>query len=156
MINIGEKAPTANLKIVNSEVVNHEFELQTAYNNGTTLLYFFPAAFTGVCTKSSCELRDDLNEYQDMNVQIFGISVDSPFVLKKFHSENSLNYSLLSDWNKNAIKAFDIIDDDFAGGLKGFGKRSLFLIKDGELIFKWIADNPGNNPPFEELKAKLR
>ncbi|MHA2031979.1 MAG: redoxin domain-containing protein [Candidatus Kariarchaeaceae archaeon] len=156
MINIGDRAPSVRLKINDSENVNLDFDLQTAYDKGITILYFFPAAFTGICTKSSCELRDTLSDFQELEVQLFGISVDSPFVLKKFHTENNLNYALLSDWNKNAIKAFDVVDDNFAGGLIGFAKRSLFAVKNEQIMFKWVAETPGNYPPFEELKVKLR
>ncbi|MHA2277396.1 MAG: redoxin domain-containing protein [Candidatus Kariarchaeaceae archaeon] len=73
MINIGDRAPSVRLKINDSENVNLDFDLQTAYDKGITILYFFPAAFTGICTKSSCELRDTLSDFQELEVQLFGI-----------------------------------------------------------------------------------
>lgn len=155
MVEVNSDAPSVKLKLVDQDRTNHDFELKDAYSKGSTVLYFFPAAFTGVCTKSSCELSNDLKQFSDMNTQIFGLSTDSPFTLKKFREENQLNYPLLSDWNREAIKAFEIVDDNFAGGLKGVAKRSLFAIKNGKITFQWIAETPGNYPPFEELKSHL-
>lgn len=155
MVSVGEKAPEVTLRLTDTEHVNKDFNLKEAYGKGTTVLYFFPAAFTGVCTKSSCELRDSIKEFQELHAQLYGVSVDSPFVHKKFHNENNLTYPLLSDWNKKAISAFKIEDNNFANGLVGFSKRSIFAIKNNIIIYKWIADSPGNYPPFSELKEKL-
>jgi len=155
MVEIGQNAPSVILKLTDEEKTNEKFELNNAYSKGTTVLYFFPAAYTGVCTKSSCELRNDIHEFAKLDAHIFGVSTDSPFTQKKFISDNELNYPLLSDWNKSAIKAFDIEDNDFAGGLVGVSKRSLFVIKEGKIAFKWVADSPGNYPPFDEMKKVL-
>ncbi|MHA2090397.1 MAG: redoxin domain-containing protein [Candidatus Kariarchaeaceae archaeon] len=155
MVNIGDMAPAVNMKFSSQDVVNQNFNLQEAYDRGTTILYFFPAAFTGVCTKSSCEIRDKLSDFTSINTQIYGVSTDMSFTLKKFIEENSLNYPILSDWNKEAISAFGIVDDNFAGGLTGVSKRSLFLVKDGRIAYEWVAETPGNYPPFDEVKALL-
>ncbi|MHA2171230.1 MAG: redoxin domain-containing protein [Candidatus Kariarchaeaceae archaeon] len=155
MVNIGDMAPPVNMKFSSQDVVNQSFNLQEAYDRGTTILYFFPAAFTGVCTKSSCEIRDKLSDFTSINTQIYGVSTDMSFTLKKFIEENSLNYPVLSDWNKEAINAFGIVDNNFAGGLTGVSKRSLFLVKDGRIAYVWVAETPGNYPPFDEVKALL-
>ena len=155
MVIVGDQAPDISLRLTDAQEVNKDFSLNIAYTKGLTILYFFPAAFTGVCTKSSCELRDDIKDFENLDAQLYGISVDSPFVHKKFHMENNLNYPLLSDWNKNAIKAFKVEDNDFARGLEGFSKRSLFAIKDNKIVYKWVAESPGNYPPFSELKEIL-
>ncbi len=155
MVEVGQDAPSVKVKLTDKEKINEDFELRTAYNKGSTVLYFFPAAFTGVCTQTSCALRDDIEEFSKLKTQIFGISVDMPFTHKKFITDNNLNYPVLSDWNKQAINAFKIKDENFAGGLTGVAKRALFLIKESKIIYKWVADSPGNYPPFDELKAKL-
>src|SRR6267378_2708714 len=66
------------------------------------LLLFFPFAFTGTCTKELCSVRDDIALYNKVNATVFGISVDSLHTLKKFKEEQKLNFTLLSDFNKEA------------------------------------------------------
>jgi peroxiredoxin len=64
------------------------------------LLLFFPQAFTSVCTKELCGVRDNISKYQSVNASVFGISVDSVFTLAKFKEEQQFNFPLLSDWPK--------------------------------------------------------
>ncbi|RMG27351.1 MAG: peroxiredoxin [Methanobacteriota archaeon] len=156
MVEINDPAPSAKLWKTTSEGFDRDFDLKDAYADGITVLYFFPAAFTGVCTESNCQLRDDLGEFAELNAKLFGVSVDLPFSQQKFHELNNLNYPLLSDFNKTLIESFDIVDNDFAGFFKGVAKRSLFAVKDGKIIFKWVAESPGNYPPFDELKETIK
>ena len=154
MVNIGDTAPSAIGRQTFQDDVNSEFHLDEAYEKGMTILYFFPAAFTGVCTRSSCELRDDLAEFSELGAKIYGISTDMPFSHNVFAEMNNINYPLLSDWNKDIIEAYGIRDDNF-GGMRGVAKRSLFLINDKKIVFKWIGEHPGKYPPFDELKQQL-
>lgn len=154
MVTIGDIAPSVTGRLTYQDQINSEFQLKEAFNEGMTVLYFFPAAFTGVCTKSSCELRDDLTEFKELGTSIYGISADMPFSHKIFAEKNNINYPLISDWNREIIDAYGVRDDNF-GGLKGVPKRSLFLISDGKITFKWIAEHPGRYPPFDDLKQQL-
>lgn len=155
MVNINDPAPSSVVWKTSESGFDKEFDLETAYKKGVTVLYFFPGAFTGVCTETNCQLRDDIAEFSKMDAQLFGISVDLPFSQKKFHELNNLNYPLLSDFNKELIESFGIVDNNFVG-FRGVAKRSLFAIKDGKIIFKWVAESPGNYPPFDELKEKIK
>jgi len=156
MLEIGQKAPRANVKFTTKDVVNQPYNLGEAYDQGTTVLYFFPAAFTGVCTKSSCELRDDISEFSALEASIYGISVDMPFSQKLFITQNDINYPILSDWNREAIESFDIVDNAFAGNLRGVARRAVFVIKDGVVTYSWTGEHPGIYPPFDEVKANLK
>ena len=92
---IGQKSPAFTL--LDSE--KNEIKLEN-YKGKNVLLLFFPLAFTGVCTAELCAMRDDITSYNNSNAQVFGISVDSRFVLAKFKEEQKLNFPLLSDFNK--------------------------------------------------------
>jgi len=156
MVNKGDPAPDATARYSAGEQINQEISLSTAYEQSDkVVIYFFPAAFTGVCTKSSCELRDDIKEFANLGANIYGVSTDMPFSLQKFVEINDINYPVLSDWNKEMINAFDVVDNDFAGGLKGVAKRSVFVIDDNKITYQWIAEHPGKYPPFDEVKALL-
>ena len=80
---IGQKAPDFTLYSSTKELVNlHDFA-----GSKNVLILFFPQAFTGVCTKELCAVRDDLSKYSTTNTQVLGISVDSIFTLAKFKEE---------------------------------------------------------------------
>ena len=123
-----------------------------------TVLAFFPGAFTGVCTKELCTLRDGMAKFNEMKTQVLAISVDSPFAQKAFAEQNRLNFTLLSDFNRRAVKAFGIEDPNFGGGtLPGVAKRSVFILdRDGVVRYKWVTDNPGIEPNYEEVAAAAK
>ncbi len=122
-----------------------------------TVLAFYPGAFTGVCTKELCTFRDSLSAFNSMNAQVVGISVDSPFSNKGFAGQNQLTFPLLSDYKREVVRKYGIVLKDFAG-LPGYeaAKRSVFVL-DGKGIVKyaWVSDDPGVEPPYEEVKKAL-
>jgi glutaredoxin-dependent peroxiredoxin len=122
-----------------------------------TVLAFFPGAFTGVCTKEACALRDSMTRFNELNAQVVGISVDSPFAGKGFASQNNLQFPLLSDYTRSTVQSYGIVLNDFAG-LAGYSvaKRSVFVLdKEGIVRYAWISDNPGVEPNYEEVVSAL-
>ena len=61
----------------------------------TTVLVFFPGAFTGGCQEEACTFRDALSEYNDLGAQVYGISVDSFFVQDAFINQNNINFTFI-------------------------------------------------------------
>jgi peroxiredoxin len=122
------------------------------------VLAFFPGAFTGVCTKEACRLRDSLEEFNGLNARVVGISIDSPFAQKAFADQNKLNFTMLSDFNRNAVKAFGIEDPNFAGGqLPGVAKRSVFVLDEGgKVSYRWVSDNAGVEPNYDEVSEAVK
>jgi glutaredoxin-dependent peroxiredoxin len=119
-------------------------------------LLFFPLAFTTVCTKELCSVRDNITMYNDANAKVFGISVDSPQTLAKFRENQHLNFSLLSDFNKEASAIFDCLYDVFSGWMKGVSKRSAFIIdKNGIVQYAEVLENSGDLPNFEAINKTL-
>ncbi len=120
------------------------------------VLLFFPAAFTSVCTKELCGFRDNLARYNDMNAQVYGISVDMPFTLGEFRKQNNLNFPLLSDFNKEASTAYDTIYENWAMGMRGVSKRSAFVIdKEGKIVHAEVLENAGEEPDYAKIDAAL-
>ena len=121
------------------------------------VLVFYPAAFTGVCKTELCHFRDDLSKFSNMDAEVIGISVDYPFSVKEFSTTNNINFLLLCDYNKTVIKQFDIEFSDFFN-LEGYtvAKRSVFIVdKAGIIQYKWIADDPGQEPDYAEIDSKI-
>lgn len=122
---------------------------------GSTVLLFFPLAYTSVCTAELCSMRDNLANYNNLNASIYAVSVDSFFTLKEFSKSQDLNFPLLSDFNKETAKAFGSYYEDFLG-MKGIAKRSAFVIdSDGIVRYEEINDDAGKLPDFEKISATL-
>lgn len=124
------------------------------------VLLFFPLAFTGVCTREMCMMRDDIAKYQNLNATVLGVSVDSVFTLDKFKAENHLNFPLLSDFNKTASVDYGAYYEEFAFGMKGVSRRAAFVIDaDGILRHAEVLESAGELPNFyavEKTLAELR
>lgn len=126
------------------------------YRGKNVLLLFFPQAFTSVCTKELCAVRDDIGRYSNADAAVFGISVDSVFTLGKFKEEQSYNFSLLSDFNKEVSALYDTLYTDWILDMKGVSKRSAFIIdKNGIVQFAQVLDNAGEVPDFETINTLL-
>jgi len=124
----------------------------------TTVLAFFPGAFTGVCTKEMCTFRDSLSKFNGMNAQVVGISVDAPFANKNFADQNRLQFPLLSDFTRSTVRQYAGVHDDFAG-LKGYtaSKRAVFVLDpNGVVKYSWITENPGVEPDYDAVAAAVK
>lgn len=121
------------------------------------LVLFFPLAFTGVCTTELCTIRDDIGRYNDANCTVLGISVDSLFSLEQFKHQQNLHFDLLSDFNKEASSAYEVLYDVFpAFEMKGVSKRAAFLIdKEGKIQYTEVCASPGDLPNFDKINEAL-
>ncbi len=121
------------------------------------LLLFFPQAFTGVCTKELCSIRDNIAVYNNVDAAVLGISVDSVFTLNKYKEEQQYNFPLLSDFNKEVSALYDTIYTDWILDMKGVSKRSAFVIDKGGIIrYAEVLDNAGEQPNFEAIQQILK
>lgn len=120
------------------------------------LLLFYPQAFTGVCTKELCGVRDNIALYNNANATVLGISVDSVFTLNKFKEDQKYNFTLLSDFNKEVSELYDSIYHDWILDMKGVSKRSAFVIdKEGTVRYAEVLENAGEVPNFEKIQEVL-
>jgi peroxiredoxin len=104
-----------------------------------------------------CAFRDSMSRLNELNAQVVGISVDSPFANKGFAERNQLQFPLLSDYARTTIKAYGIELPNFAG-LEGYtvAKRSVFILdQDGVVRYAWVSDNPGVEPNYDEVTEAL-
>lgn len=151
-IETGKQAPDFTLH----DTEKNEVKLSEQKGNNVLLL-FFPLAFTSVCTKELCSVRDNIGMYNNVNAKVFGISVDSPQTLAKFKADQHLNFSLLSDFNKEASEAYGCLYDVFAGWMKGVSKRSAFVIdKNGAVKYAEVLEKASDLPNFEAINATLQ
>lgn len=122
----------------------------------SVLLLFFPQAFTGVCTTELCSVRDNMSHYSQLNAKVLGISVDSIFTLARFKEDQQLNFTLLSDFNKDVSTAYGAIYDTFVFDMKGVSRRSAFVIdKEGIVRYAEVLESAGDLPNFEAIQESL-
>jgi len=92
-----------------------------------------------------------------MQGQVVGISVNDPFTNKAFADANKLPFPILSDYTRDTVKKLNIFHNDFAG-LKGYtaSKRSVFILDNsGVLRYKWVSEDPGKEPNYDEIRTTL-
>ncbi|MEB0260619.1 MULTISPECIES: redoxin domain-containing protein [unclassified Mucilaginibacter] len=149
---VGQAAPQ--FKLTSSDL--KEVSLAD-FKGKKVVIHFFPLAFTGVCTTQLCTMRDSFGYYDGLNAQILGISVDSPFTLAKFKEENSYQFPLLSDFNKEVSAAYGALYAEFAFGMKGVAQRAAFVIDEEQnVIYAEVLENAGDLPNFEAIAEKVK
>ncbi len=154
-LEIGSDAPNFTLKTKTAEGLK-EITLTDYAGTSNVVLLFFPFAFTSVCMAEACSVRDDLSAYESLNAKVFGISVDSPFAQEVMSLKESLNFPLLSDFNKTVSKDYGVLYEDFIG-FNGVSKRSAFVISsEGKITFSWSSEDPKQLPDFAEIKKALQ
>ncbi|HZR27072.1 MAG TPA: peroxiredoxin [Vicinamibacterales bacterium] len=149
-VDVGSKAP--DFTLMNQDRQPVKLSDQRGKN---VVLAFFPAAFSGVCTKELCTFRDSLSKLNSANAQVYGISVDTFFTLKAFQDAQHLTFPLLSDFNKEVIQQYGVFNPDMIG-LKGIAKRAVFVIdKDGTVKHKEVLDDARNEPNYDKVFQAL-
>lgn len=127
------------------------------YRGKNLIIHFFPLAFSGVCTKQLCTVRDAITMYKNERADVLAISNDSLFVLGKFKEDQNLQFELLSDYNKEVSAAYGALYETFpAFGMKGVAKRAVFVLdKDGVIKHMEVLPSPGDFPNFDAIDATL-
>ncbi|HEX2078195.1 MAG TPA: peroxiredoxin [Longimicrobium sp.] len=149
----GDAAPDVTLP----SAENQQVPLAGLWRDQPLVLMFFPLAFTSTCTEELCAVRDDMGSYSGLNARVAAVSVDSPYVLDRFRKEIGADYLFLSDFNREASRAFGVLREAPLGpGLRHASDRATFVIgTDGRVKYTWHSANPGLLPPFEEIKGAL-
>ena len=151
-IKVGDKAPAFTLR--DTELKPRSLK---EFLGGKVVLAFFVGAFTSVCTKEMCAFRDSMARLTDLKALVIGISVNDPFSNKAFAEKNRLPFPILSDYNRQAIKAYGVETHDF-GGLNGYtvAKRSIFIVdKNGSVQYVWTTEEPTVEPDYKEIEDAL-
>ncbi len=151
-VEVGEKAP--DFTLIGMDMKPRSLG---GFRGKNVVLAFFPGAFTSVCRKELCTLRDTIAKLEELDAQVLGISVNDPFTNKAFHEQNMLNFPLLSDYNREVLEKYGVAQRDFAG-LRGYtaAKRSIFVLdRDVVVRYVWVSEDPGVEPDYDEIKGAL-
>jgi peroxiredoxin len=135
-VEVGSEAPDFTLNDYNKQRVT----LSSFRGSQAVLLVFYPFAFSGTCHGELCQLRDELATYEDENVQVLGVSVDSPFALKAWANQEGFQFPLLSDfWPHGAVaQSYGVFNEAV-----GMALRGTFLIDDSGVVRFAEVNAPG-------------
>ena len=153
-IKVGSKAPDFTLKSKNAAGLV-DVKLSENFGKKNTVLLFFPAAFTGVCTKEMCEISAGMGAYAALNANIIGISIDTPFAQEAWAKQEKINIPLVSDLDKKTIKDYDVEFPALAG-IGTTAARAAFVIdKQGVVQYSEQTPTPKDLPNFDAVKQAL-
>jgi peroxiredoxin len=145
-VEVGSKAPDFTLNDYNKQAVT----LSSYEGEKNVLLVFYPFAFSGLCQGELCQVRDELATYTDANVQVIGVSVDTPFSLKAWAEQQGYQFPLLSDfWPHGTVATSYGVFNDKAG----LANRGTFLI-DKEGVVRFAEINQPGEPRDQEAWKK--
>ena len=148
-IAVGQPAPDFTLRDQNNE----EVSLSDFRGHQAVLIIFYPLAFTGICTGELCVVRDDLSTFQNDDVQVMTISVDSPYSHKVFSEKEGYEFPLLADfWPHGAVaQAYGVFNET-----TGFANRGTFLVdKDGIVRFAEL-NGPGEGRNADDWREAIK
>jgi len=148
----GEPAPPIALP----DAPGHVVDLASVFGRRKVVLLFFPLAFSPVCTEEMCTFRDDWAKWTELGCDVYGISVDSPFVVKKFREDLNIPFPILSDFNKTTCRAYGALHRELFG-MKGVAKRAAFVIDaSGKVAYRWVSNDPRKQAKFEAIRRAVK
>ena len=153
-IKVGSKAPDFTLKSKNATGLI-DIKLSSNFGKKNTVLLFFPAAFTGVCTAEMCDISSGLSAYSKLNAEVVAISVDTPFAQEAWAKQEKISITLASDLNKEVTRQYDVLFPNLAG-IGDTAARAAFVIdKNGVIQYAEQTPSPKELPNFEAVKNTL-
>lgn len=153
-IAVGTKAPDFTLK---SKTASGLVDVKLSANLGrkNTVLLFYPLAFTSVCTAELCDVSQGLSAYSQLDAEVIGVSVDSPFAQEAWAQKEKITLTLASDLNKEVTRAYGV---EFKGlaGIGDTSARAAFVIdKQGIVQYAEQTPTPKDLPNFAAIKETL-
>ena len=153
-IPVGTKAPDFTLKSKQASGLV-DVQLSTNFGKRNTVLLFFPAAFTGVCTQEMCDITAGLNGYSGLNADVIGISVDTPFSQEAWAQKEKIKVTLASDFNKQVTKQYDVVFPMLAGVGDTAARAAFVIDKNGVVQYSEQTPSPKELPNFNKVKETL-
>jgi peroxiredoxin len=153
-IPVGSKAPDFTLKSKSASGLA-DVKLSNNFGKTNTVLLFFPLAFTSVCTSEMCDVTSGVQQYKDLNAEVIGISVDSPFSQEAWAQKEKIGITLASDLNKKTADAYGVLLPDLIG-LGAVSARAAFVIdKNGVIQYSEQTPTPKDLPNFNAVRDSL-
>jgi len=150
---VGDAAPDFSLPYATRDSVGSEqLVLSSLVGKKNVVLAFYPADWSGGCTKEVCTLRDNFSALGALNADVIGISGDYVFSHHEWASHHNLPFRLASDHNHDVAKKYGSYNET-----NGFNRRTVFVVdKAGKIAYADLAYSPRDSVSFEKLQAALK
>ena len=147
----GDDAPDFTAPLVTDDI--EEVTLSERLDeDAPVVLAFFPGAFTPPCREEMASFQEDIDRYRDLGATLYGVSVDTPFAQQGFKEQEGFEFGMVSDTNKEIVDDYDVRIDMEDIGYYGLANRAVFVVDaDGEVTYKWVADDPETQPDFDAV-----
>lgn len=153
-LNVGDRAPDFALASWDGQTIG-KHTLSAVLVDKIVVLAFYPLDFTGGCISELSRFQDDLAKFRRAGAEVLALSVDSVFCHQAFGEKYGYQFPLLSDFNRDAARAYDVLHEELMG-LKGLARRSVFVIDQGGAIrYKWLSDK-GSLPDNAAILQVIR
>ena len=151
-LKIGDTAPDFTLSSATKDtIVGNGFSLSSAVGKNLIILAFYPADWSGGCTKEMCTMRDSFTELSELGADVYGISGDYVHSHREWAKHLNLPFTLLSDHNHEVARAYQSYNAE-----SGYNKRTVFLIDTrGKIAYVDMDYKAGTSDSFNKLKAAL-
>jgi glutaredoxin-dependent peroxiredoxin len=153
-IPVGTKAPDFSLKSKQASGLV-DIRLSNNFGKKNTVLIFFPAAFTSVCTQELCDISAEMNGYSGLNADVIGISIDTPFAQEAWAQKEKIQIPLASDLNKEVIKKYEVVFPMLAGVGDTAARAAFVIDKNGVVQYSEQTPTPKDLPNFQKVKETL-
>jgi len=149
---VGEIAPDFSLPFATKDSVGgSDIKLSSLVGTKNIILAFYPADWSGGCTKEVCTLRDNFSSLADLNADVVAISGDYEYSHHEWAKFNNLPFILVSDHKHETARAYNSYNES-----TGYNKRTIFVIdKNGKIAYIDLMYSVRDADSFEKLKKAL-
>lgn len=151
---VGSQAPDFTLRTKTAEGLQ-DVKLSDHLGKENVVLLFYPGAFTHICTQEMCDVTQGLHKYSQANAKVYGISNDTPYVLEEWAKQLKIGFPLLSDFQHDVAKAYDVVWPDFSGLGPGTSRAVFIIDKEGVVRYSEQTPTLLDFPKYEEMEAVL-
>jgi peroxiredoxin Q/BCP len=150
---VGDAAPDFSLPYATRDsVFRDSLKLSTLVGKKNVVLAFYPADWSGGCTKEVCTLRDNFAALGGLNADVVGLSGDYVFSHHEWAKYHNLPFRLASDHNHAVAKRYGSYNDDY-----GYNKRTVFVVDHaGKIAYEDLAYSPRDSVSFMKLQGALK
>jgi peroxiredoxin len=150
---VGQQAPDFSLPYATKDsIANRELRLSSVVGTNKIVLAFYPADWSGGCTKEMCAMRDDFTVLSKLGVTVLGISGDYVFSHHAWAKELGLPFALLSDPKREVARLYESYNEE-----TGYVRRTLYVVDhEGRIAYMDPAYDVSTTASFERLKEALR
>jgi peroxiredoxin len=151
-LKVGDRAPDFTLTLATRDTILADgFRLSTAIGNAPIVLAFYPADWSGGCTREMCTMRDNVEELGALGVRVVGISGDYPYAHRAWARELGLPFGLLSDHRHEVARQYASYNE-----ATGYNLRTVYVVdRGGSIAYIDLEYKAGTEESFHRLQKAL-